>query len=152
MLPAGTYYIGDLCYVVDKANGFDWGDFLDATLHNAENITDGRGTSDGYFEYEGTHFFSSHTAYGDGSYEDQEGRNYTVDAGLIGCWPVTGLGADPKMPVPEHGQVVTFAKPFTCKTCDETGGTIVIGHVRIDTGDEEVERGLTDWDEDEDED
>lgn len=131
MLPAGTYYIGDLCYVIDTANGYDWGEFLDATLHA------NGGTSDGYFEYEGHPFFSSHTAYGDGSYLDQEGRSYSVDAGLIGCFPVTGLGANPTMPVPQHGQVVTFTKPFTCETCDETGGTIVIGDVRINTGDED---------------
>ena len=88
ILPAGTYYIGDPCYVISDssdAEGIEeWHAFLDASgILSDSNPTDG-----GEFEYKGHMVWMNHTAYGDGSYLDQHGNEYGVDAGLIGTVPV----------------------------------------------------------------
>jgi hypothetical protein len=69
--PAGKYYIGDLCYVLDDE-------------HYDAAVCDG----DDGFQTNGTHtigYFS--TAYGDGCYRGTNGKNYGVDAGIIGIVP-----------------------------------------------------------------
>jgi hypothetical protein len=93
-LPAGTYYVGDLCYSVDND---DWPIICDEIDH--------KGTP---FEYRGKLAASSYTRYGDGGYDDSEGRFYGVDSGSIGIAPVEVL-ADPHH---HGGQVITFKKPF----------------------------------------
>lgn len=70
--PAGKYYIGDLCYVLDD-------ELIDAAVC---------GRDDG-FHTNGKHvlgYFS--TAYGDGCYRGTNGQSYGVDAGMIGIVPV----------------------------------------------------------------
>jgi hypothetical protein len=69
--PAGKYYIGDPCYV------------LDDEIYDAIVI----GSGEGFFT-NGTHtigFFG--TAYGDGCYRGTNGKTYGVDAGIIGIVP-----------------------------------------------------------------
>lgn len=151
-LDSGKYYVGDLCYVLKEQHGFDWDDVLNATgclgLYRpgtTEEIDPDETT--GYFTYKGVKFFSSKTAYGDGTYRDQRGREYWVDAGLIGAFPLDQLGDKPDT---EGGQVVDFAFKVSCRVCDEDG-VIQIGDLRIDTDpawDEDDDWG----DEDEDED
>ena len=118
---AGSYYVGDLCYVLKPKNGFDWRHLLNATDY-LESPT-------GMFVYKNITFFSSGTAHGDGCYRDNEGRKYCVDAGLIGCFPVNALGRNPQM---DGGHVVEFDKPFDCIVCDD-GGVIRIGRLTIKT-------------------
>jgi hypothetical protein len=139
MLEAGTYYVGDLCYVLGDKNGWNWGELLAATgyLGIEDPVTGERLDKDettGYFRHRGVKLFSSGTAYGDGSYRDQSGREYLVDAGLIGCFPMDALGVDPKMDVDpgDGGHVVEFKMAFSCQVCDEYG-VIRIGHIKIDT-------------------
>jgi len=71
------FYIGDICYVLgnDVYSDF-WGD----QKHFA----------DGAFEVpgKGYAFAVGSTAYGDGVYSDKEGRQYPVDAGVIGVVPL----------------------------------------------------------------
>ena len=50
------------------------------------------------------------TAYGDGTYQDQQGRDYPVDAGLIGCIRVEDV-YDPEWYLAGMN-VVEFDKPF----------------------------------------
>jgi len=117
-LPPGTYWIGDPCYAIDdtatpglwiellESAGEDWG---------SKRIL------------ETTGFTASGTASGDGTYEDQQGRTYPVDAGLIGATPAT-----PGAETPWGMTEVTIDTDFTV-AYDEDGGTITIGPVTIET-------------------
>ena len=69
-LPAGRYYIGDLCYI----KTLDWDDLL-----KVSNFEDGAFTLS-----DGRDFVIMGTAYGDGTYYDNENREYGVDSGTIG--------------------------------------------------------------------
>lgn len=69
------FYIGDLCYALnDKTYDEVWG---------------GANYEDGVYEVPGTDrsFAVAGTAYGDGTYEDDYGREYSVDAGNISLVP-----------------------------------------------------------------
>ena len=74
---AGTYYIGDLCYINHEL-GLSWDDICDHIDELVFNIGD---TKLGWMG----------TQYGDGTYFDQEGRKYSVDSGTIGCVKVSNL-------------------------------------------------------------
>ena len=75
MMKAGTYYVGDLCYVLHER----WDEVC-------ELIIEGNRCLDGEFNLkDGTRFAIYGTAYGDGNYFDQNGKSYDVDAGSIGC-------------------------------------------------------------------
>ena len=73
-LPAGEYYMGDPCYVIDEDL---WDKFCDVYFQG-----------EGVFEFEGHQVFAVSTAYGDGSYTDNLGNEYGVDAGMIGLIPL----------------------------------------------------------------
>jgi hypothetical protein len=68
--------------------------------------------------------------YGDGEYFDNDGRNYGVDAGSIGCFPVEDLGSDPEGL--DLGHVVEFGKDFDCCVVDRDGA-ICIDLIEIKT-------------------
>lgn len=72
ILPAGKYYIGDPCYVIRGAN---WQKVCDEL-------------EDGIYTNLNHPFFMASTAYGDGSYMDQEGNEYGVDSGQLGAVPI----------------------------------------------------------------
>ena len=75
MMKAGTYYVGDLCYVMHG----EWDEFCNLTIV-------GQKVLDGEFNLaDGRRFATFTTQWGDGTYQDQQGREYSVDAGLIGC-------------------------------------------------------------------
>lgn len=73
-LPAGVYWIGDLCYVIN--NSYDQG------LHKFEGV---HTTKDGHS------FAIYRTAYGDGFFADNDGDNYGSDAGNLGCIPIDAI-------------------------------------------------------------
>ena len=96
-LPAGTYYIGDLCYALS-----------DDVYHN---IFGGMGYSDGIYQHKSTgHTFAlAPTAWGDGAFKGSDGKVFGVDAGMIGICSValkekSGYG----------GHVYTFETPVKC--------------------------------------
>lgn len=68
--PPGKYYIGDLCYALTQEiyDGVFGGQDYECGLYT-------KGTS---------FFLVDHTAFGDGCYKDSYGRDYLVDAGIIG--------------------------------------------------------------------
>ena len=77
MMRSGTYYVGDLCYVMHP----QWKEVCDLMFATGDNTV-----LDGEFNLaNGVRFTLHSTAYGDGTYQDQQGRKYPVDAGLIGC-------------------------------------------------------------------
>jgi hypothetical protein len=71
-----------------------------------------KGVLDGEFNLaNGVRFAVQRTAYGDGTYQDDQGRDYPVDAGLIGCIRVEDV-VDPEAWL-EGVQTVEFELPFT---------------------------------------
>lgn len=129
----GKYYIGDLCYVLT-----DWDAFCDLTIKDKECLH-------GKFPWKDGKFWTHGTAYGDGTYLDQDGHEYGVDAGLIGCIPFEYCDKGVES-IDSLGRIVEFDKPFSC---DYEDGVFTIGHIVIDTDppyeDEEEDE---DWDED----
>jgi hypothetical protein len=127
MMPAGEYYIGDLCYVMTNE---EWREFCDITL-------DGQKVKDGEFEFkDGRRFATYSTAFGDGVYHDQYGHSYSVDAGLIGCILVEDIKADKYDNLLDLGAILEFDTEFV--TSGGRGeswweGTIQFGYVYIET-------------------
>lgn len=136
--PPGKYYVGDLCYVIK-----DWDKFCDMT-------SVGDSVLDGHFAWEGKFLWTHGTAYGDGTYLDNHGREYAVDAGLIGVIPADLITKDNSngCPIEDLGQILEFIRPFECSYED---GKFYIGDdVVIDT-DPSYDDGYEDEDESEDE-
>lgn len=137
-MPAGRYYVGDLCYVMtDK----EWKEFCDITIKGNQCL-------DGEFVLEdGRRFATYGTAWGDGLYRDQHKNEYCVDAGLIGCIRVEDIRAEKYEDIESLGTIHEFATDFV--TCGGRGtpgweGTIQFGRVLIETD-------ADSWDEDDEE-
>ncbi len=97
--PAGSYYIGDLCYalgedVYDKVFG-DVGGY-DAGLYTNKNNR---------FAF----FLVANTAWGDGLYRGSDYKEFAVDAGIIGITPLSMATKGT-----EGGHVYTFKEPVVC--------------------------------------
>jgi hypothetical protein len=131
-MPAGTYYIGDLCYVMHDR----WDEFCSLTCSGSRVL-------DGEFNLaDGTRFATYTTRWGDGNYFDETGKSYDVDAGLIGCVRVEDIDfTDPANSI-VGGRVVEFVRDFTTFS---SGGVISIGNVSIDTDPEYVEEELEEY-------
>ncbi len=120
-IPAGTYWVGDPCYANDDdrrwmayGDSSDW--FQDTPIG-----TDGDAWCVGIG-----------TAYGDGTYTDRQGREYPVDAGMIGVTPAYQWA---KNEPPFGSHLVTFNHSVQCRY-DVESQTIIIGDIEIPTGDE----------------
>jgi hypothetical protein len=110
-LPAGRYWIGDLCYVMHGL----WDAFCDLTL-SGPDVADGPFTlndQDGWFHT---------TAYGDGFYgydlhnlpdDFVAAGGFGVDAGLIGIIPMALVGKD-EDDDSALGVIIEFKKPVRC--------------------------------------
>jgi len=121
MMEPGTYYIGDLCYVMTDA---EWVEFCKLTL-------DGHKVKDGEFALpDGRKFATYSTSFGDGVYYDQYGYSYSVDAGLIGCIKTKDIRAEKYDNLLDLGAVMDFESPFVTS---EHEGQIQFGHVLIET-------------------
>ncbi len=122
IMPAGRYYVGDLCYVMHP----QWDEFC----HKSFSISSSRDDSDGRVTLDnGVITASFSTMYGDGTYTDQMDHEYPVDAGLIGCIKVDDISdeeADLSL-----GNIIEFESDFAC-SYDE--GVITFGHISINTG------------------
>lgn len=117
MMPAGTYYVGDLCYVL----GDSWDQVCAATIRHDECL-------DGEFVLpDGRRFAMYGTRWGDGEYRDAQGRRYGVDAGSIGCILLSEVDEPDSAYL---GQVIDFASDFDTS---ESDGIIRFGNVGIDT-------------------
>ena len=132
-MPAGQYYIGDLCYVMHD----EWDEVCELFFAGRNDY----GCNQGKFKLkDGREFVSFNTMYGDGSYFDKLGYRYDVDAGLIGCIAVDNI----KEPLPEASgfRLVTFTDEFEC---DAEDGILFFGGVHIDTDPD------PEWDEEDEE-
>lgn len=131
MMPAGRYYIGDLCYVMDDD---EWDEFCSITIKGNECL-------DGEFVMrDGRKFATYGTRWGDGEYRDQQGNRYGVDAGLIGCIRVEDIRANKYPDIERLGAIHEFATDFVTgggRGSRNWSGTIQFGRVLIETGDDE---------------
>ena len=97
-LPAGKYYVGDLCYVLHD----EWDEVCDLTIKENECIN-------GVFTLKnGTQFALYGTAYGDGGYYDTGGREYGVDSGTLGCVLVSKIDTKNKDNDLSDGNIIRF--------------------------------------------
>lgn len=114
-IPAGSYWVGDPCYAFDDSDL--WMALLESARYEERDLLEARAR--------GQRFTASGTAFGDGTYEDREGRSYPVDAGLIGVVP-----ARPGCDTPSGMHLIEFPEEFTVSYDD---GTIYIGTIAIET-------------------
>lgn len=116
-MPAGSYYIGDLCYVI---TGDKWDEVCSLMFESDHNGRDGE-----YTLADGTRFAILGTAHGDGEYLDGSGHQYPVDSGTIGC--VLAEKVNDKL---SGGHVLDIPHEFEAK---RDGGFLRFGWVVIDT-------------------
>ena len=152
--PAGKYYIGDPCYAIADDLWSDYCDEIGKIGYSDEEANDNGGRS---FEFQGEMIWHADTFYGDGEYKDEDGLEYGVDAGMIGVTPYSlitpgpgdqATGPDIKI---DGGHIIEFAHPFETSYED---GVFYIGHIRINTKDEDPHADEWDddeWDDEEDE-
>jgi len=128
-MPAGRYYVGDLCYVMDSD---EWVEFCGITMPGNEML-------EGEFTFkDGRRFAQYSTKYGDGGYSSNIGAEFSVDAGLIGVILATDIRANKYDDVEKLGAFVDFAEPFEStggrfSDYDNWDGTIQFGPVKIYT-------------------
>lgn len=118
-MSAGRYWVGDLCYVLRDA----W--------HEAWQLDDGAHTLS-----DGRRIAKFRTVHGDGIYDDDQGNEYPVDSGSLGCIladDIRDASADT-----ECGAFVTVTAPFAPRRtypavaspgCD--GGVLHLAGVQI---------------------
>ena len=121
-MPAGLYYVGDLCYVLHD----EWDEVCELLFAGRDD----HGCNEGEFTLrDGRRFAIYNTAYGDGEYRDNEGNRYLVDAGSIGCIRIEDIRQTPENFI-NGGVALTFLKPFLTGS---DGSTLTFGHVSINT-------------------
>jgi len=119
-MPAGKYYVGDLCYVI----GDEWQQVCSLIIQGEKLV-------DGEFELpDGRKFAIYSTRWGDGEYYDQYGHTYSVDAGSIGCILMSDIRANKYDNLLDLGAILEFTEPFETGS---QGGQLKFGHVIIET-------------------
>jgi hypothetical protein len=141
-MPTSTarYYVGDLCYVMHP----EWNEVCDLVTFDNENSA--------YELSDGRQFFMLNTAYGDGTYNDNFGRPYSVDSGTIGAIKVSDI-TDPEFQDAVKnglGQIVEFPVELDETSVYADGGMLAFDTLYIDTSfdDEEDEVDPEDFEDD----
>jgi len=122
MMKSGTYYVGDLCYVLHD----EWDEVCQLTInHNRAiggefNLKDGR------------RFAMYNTMYGDGTYHDQQGKEYWVDSGSIGCILMRDIDLAQLDNNVQGGALYDFDQDFYT---GEQNGKIMFHKISINTDD-----------------
>ena len=127
-MPAGTYYLGDLCYVM----GDRWDDVCEKTI-DGHNVLTGRFVLD-----DGVEFAILNTKYGDGFYSSNIiGNDFPVDSGSIGVVKLEYIEKTQKEIDDEGlGRIVVFGEEFGIA---DNEGTLCFGDIRIYTNDDSEE-------------
>jgi hypothetical protein len=127
-LPAGKYYVGDLCYVLHDI----WKEYCELREDNIRNPGE-------HLVVQGREIVNFNTAYGDGSYQDHAGDfEFWVDSGTIGVIRYSDIIDEERKNIDHDGmQVLDFPKPFDVYI-DEYH-TIHIGNLAIPTDDATIE-------------
>lgn len=121
-MPAGEYYIGDLCYVMHE----EWDEVCD---HICDWTNSGKETDGEFTLKDGRRFAVYGTFYGDGCYDDQYSNLYDVDSGTIGCILTSDISPADKVNI-TSGNVHMFEKEFQTSSYE---GKLFFGEVVIDT-------------------
>ena len=127
MLPAGKYYVGDLCYFIPNDL---WHKFINET-----EDTEGYQFKEGEGVFKGVPYAEYYTKYGDGRYPaigSKSGDRDTtlgVDSGSIGCMLINETTKDYKT---DGGFVEDFPNDFETY---EFNGKLVFGHIEVETED-----------------
>jgi len=104
-MPVGTYWIGDLCYVMHDV----WKEVCELVM--SENYQ-GEFWPEGPFRLaDGRRFAEFHTAYGDGGYLDQNRCSYSVDSGTIGAILEKDIDRKNLRNNVDHGHFYEFKTP-----------------------------------------
>lgn len=119
-IPAGTYWVGDPCYADSNREHWDAYGASNDWFQSSPIGTDGDAWCVGIG-----------TKYGDGVYRDQDGREYPVDAGMIGVTPAYQW-TEEEPPFGSH--LVTFERPVRLVYSE---GVIYIGTICIDTDEDD---------------
>lgn len=127
-IPAGRYWVGDPCYANEDHDV--WMEQHDKFPWQGGGLPEGKECNVVWAESNGDWYASAFTAYGDGVYEDEQGRSYPVDSGQIGVVPEECSESD--KPFGMH--LVEFETPFAITYLN---GTITIGDIEIKTGDDQ---------------
>ena len=123
MMIKGEYYVGDLCYVLHE----EWDEVCRLLFAGRDD----HGCNQGEFNLsDGRRIAIYSTKYGDGLYQDQNGREYGVDAGSIGCILLEDIDIDHPDNFVGDGQCITFDQDFYT---GEQDGKIMFGSVSIET-------------------
>ena len=123
-MPAGKYYVGDLCYVMHDV----WDEVCDFMFppHHQPRV-------EGEFQLkDGRRFAIFGTAYGDGEYRSSINTMHTVDSGSIGCisvYDIQDQTYDSEF-IQHLGAIVDFEAPFEVEA-DQ--GLLKFGSVLIET-------------------
>jgi hypothetical protein len=131
-MPAGKYYVGDLCYVMtDK----EWEEVCELTAPKMG--TWGKSTQGEFELADGRKFTCYDTKWGDGEYYDEIGHSYSVDAGAIGCIKLEDIKyVDNYDQFLDLGAIMEFDDSFaTSGGRGDEGweGLIQFGHIMIET-------------------
>lgn len=130
-LPPGRYFVGDPCYVIPDAQ---WSDFCDIVFASPSYTI---------AVFRDQLMFAGGTAFGDGTYLDQNGHEYGVDAGMLGIVPEALWDAIPMEEMQRLGNVVTFDNSFVA-SWDQ--GQFSFGNIFINTRDDDVDNSGEDVD------
>ena len=125
-MPAGRYYIGDLCYVMHD----EWDEcvnlFFPYVPGQPQQHVEGE-----FVLKDGRRFASFGTAHGDGTYNSNIGTEHMVDSGSIGCIQIKDIQDSTYDDIERLGAIVEFEQPFEVKKVSL--GLLRFGHVDIET-------------------
>jgi hypothetical protein len=128
-MPAGKYYIGDLCYVMHP----EWKECCDLFFPYVPGQPESRGRDGEFALKDGRRFANFGTAWGDGTYRSNINTEHSVDSGSIGCIRVEDIRDNTYDNIETLGAVVEFDQPFEVS---EDAGMLTFGHVQIETNPE----------------
>ena len=127
-MPAGKYYIGDLCYVMHDV----WDECCDLFFPYAPGQNELHQIDGEFTLKDGRRFANFGTVYGDGTYRSSIGTDHCVDSGSIGCISVYDI-RDKTYDLErlqQLGAIVDFEAPFEVES-DQ--GLLKFGSVLIET-------------------
>lgn len=132
LMPAGQYYIGDLCYTELGADDAVWAQVCALSFTDSGRNGEVQALSDG------RQFILLGTAHGDGTYPMRDAQGLTaahlsVDAGSIGCILLSDIGGTQYER--SDGFEATFTEDFMVSG---TNGVMRFGEFEVDTTDYEA--------------
>lgn len=131
----GTYWIGDLCYVLEAD---EWDELMTITrparLLQATTPGHRKKQEEVIVELRGYKVGYCGTAYGDGVYTDEEHNLYPVDSGSIGIVPLERVKVSDR--ITALGRIIKMPEAFSI---EDQNGRLKFGDVTIETDFREFE-------------